>query len=136
MKVLSAIFIFVFLCVHISMGNNVRILGNVRVLDSDVDKDTGIAKVKLRVEWDNSWRDAFNYDAVYVFLKYKVDGPSKVWHHAYLMNTGNKVSQGYDYWLSNTTGEKDKNFHLPFGKSGGKCRGRSGVIVVDYFQPG
>ena len=126
MKVLSAIFIFVFLCVHISMGNNVRILGNVRVLDSDVDKDTGIAKVRLRVEWDNSWRDAFNYDAVYVFLKYKVDGPSKVWHHAYLMNTGNKVSQGYDYWLSNTTGEKDKNQGI-FIYHSGKAAGDAGV---------
>lgn len=126
MKVLSAIFIFIFLCVHIGMSNNVRILGNVRVLDSDVDKDTGIAKVKLRVEWDNSWRDAFNYDAVYVFLKYKVDGPSKVWHHAYLMNTGNKVSEGYDYWLSNTTGEKDKNQGI-FVFHSGKVAKNAGV---------
>lgn len=109
MKRLCFIFILTMLCVGTTWGNNVRIIGNVSVEDKDVDNATQIATVKIKIGWDNSWRDAFNYDAVYIFLKYKVDGVDELWHHAYLMNTGHKVTSGFDYLLSNATGGQNLN---------------------------
>lgn len=108
-KHFSFIFILTVLCVWTAAGNNVRIIGNVSVEDKDVDNATQIATVKIKIGWDNSWRDAFNYDAVYVFLKYKVDGVEELWHHAYLMNTGHKVTSGFDYLLTNSTGGENLN---------------------------
>ena len=108
-KRLSFIFILTVLCVWTAWGNNVRIIGNVSVEDKDVDNTTQIATVKIKIGWDNSWRDAFNYDAVYIFLKYKVDGVDELWHHAYLMNAGHKVTSGFDYLLSNSTGGENLN---------------------------
>ncbi len=85
-------------------GNNIRIEGDVRVAREDVVEN--IATVRITVKWENSWRDAFNYDAAYIFLKYKVDGTGEVWHHLPLMNSGHSVKPAGDfgYVLANSNG--------------------------------
>ena len=45
-------------------ANNVRIEGDVKVDPDNVDITTNVATVTFTVKWDNSWRDAFNYDGV------------------------------------------------------------------------
>ena len=42
--------------------------------------------VQFDISWDYSWRDAINWDAVWVFVKYRVDGGA--WEHATLSATG------------------------------------------------
>lgn len=87
-------------------ANNVRIEGDVRVKDTDVDLETNVATVRLTLKWDNSWHDDFNHDAVYLFLKYKVDGEGEGWHHAYLEPSGHglrgKGGVRYGYTMSNS----------------------------------
>ena len=39
--------------------------------------------VQFDLSWDNSWRDDINWDAVWVFVKYQIQGDS-LWYHAYL----------------------------------------------------
>lgn len=47
--------------------------------------------VQFNLNWQNSWRDVYNYDAVWIFIKYKTaDG---LWHHATL-NTGGHTAPG------------------------------------------
>lgn len=104
MKRLVCILGFVLGCGLIGHANNVRITGDVRVKDTDIDRETHIATVTVKLAWDNSWRDAFNYDAVYLFLKYKVDGLDEEWHHAYLEPTGHVVPAGFSYLMSNSKG--------------------------------
>lgn len=41
--------------------------------------------VQFNIGWDNSWRDVVNWDAVWVFIKYKVDAGD--WNHAALSTT-------------------------------------------------
>jgi formylglycine-generating enzyme required for sulfatase activity len=52
---------------------------------------TGATSTTIQVEynmfWDNSWRDAENYDAVWVFIKYTTNSGSS-WSHATLSSTG------------------------------------------------
>ena len=113
MNRLIKILFFMFAVVGTVSGNNVRIEGDVRVLDTDIDLSTNIATVSLQLKWDNSWRDDFNYDAVYLFLKYKVDGQREVWHHAYLEGGGHEIDNGYSYLMSNSqkevSGKADHN---------------------------
>lgn len=67
MNRLVSLLFFVFTVIGSVFANNVRIEGEVKVLDTDIDRATNIATVKLQLKWNNSWRDAFNYDAVYLF---------------------------------------------------------------------
>ena len=87
------------------IANNIRVDGNVKVLAADVDERTGVATVRFTVKWDNSWRDAFNYDGVYLFFKYKLEGEEERWHHAYLADEGNiSNTSGYNIYMKNSLG--------------------------------
>ena len=105
MNRLVSLLFFVFTVIGSAFANNVRVEGEVKVLDTDIDRATNVATVKLQLKWNNSWRDAFNYDAVYLFLKYKVDGLDEVWHHAYLEPGGHEIDRGYTYLMSNSQKE-------------------------------
>ncbi len=43
---------------------------------------TKVQKIKFNLAWKNSWRDAINYDGVWLFVKYKTGSNS--WKHATL----------------------------------------------------
>jgi hypothetical protein len=42
--------------------------------------------VQFNLSWEHSWRDEFNWDAAWVFVKYQVAGTTE-WKHAYLNPT-------------------------------------------------
>lgn len=90
-------------------ANNIKIIGDVRVDSKDVSQSDNTATLKFTVEWENSWRDEFNYDAAYVFLKYKVNAAGKQWHHLYVMNDCSVNTNGYDILMSNSSGTANKN---------------------------
>ena len=71
-----------------SSANNVRISGTVQVTQGT--GDTLVLSFPLR--WDNSWRDQFNWDAAWVFLKYK--SGTGVWNHANLCSGGHRFMDG------------------------------------------
>ncbi len=78
------------LSMHLSVkANNVRLNGIVKVTDVT----SGVATLEVDLTWDNSWRDNFNWDAVWLFLKYKP--ASGEWQPVYLQETGAAVSSGY-----------------------------------------
>jgi len=54
---------------------------------SKIDPGAGTATVRFNVSWENSWRDAINHDAVWLFLKFSVDG-GDTWGHATLASSG------------------------------------------------
>lgn len=109
MKRIGLLFLMTVLLSLAGWSNNIRIKGDVKVNPDDVEISTGIATIRFTVQWDNSWRDAFNYDGAYLFFKYKVDGEGEKWHHAYLMSTGciSKTS-GYEITMMNSSGSQDK----------------------------
>lgn len=47
----------------------------------------GCATVSFDLSWENSWRDSENFDAVWLFMKYSLDGGTR-WHHATLATAG------------------------------------------------
>lgn len=63
-------------------ANNVSV-GNVALSPSG----GGQAIVAFDLSWENSWRDAENFDAVWVFMKFSLDGGTR-WRHATLAASG------------------------------------------------
>ena len=53
----------------------------------------GTADVTFDIDWDVSWRDSTNYDAVWIFLKYSTDSGA-TWEHGTLYSSGTTPS-GY-----------------------------------------
>lgn len=91
------------------MANNVKV-SNVQ-WPKGVVPETNIIQMTCTVEWENSWRDAYNYDAVYLFFKLKKKEENslkstEIWHHLYLLDDGCKVKENgaesdrFGYWLS------------------------------------
>ncbi|MDE7073764.1 MAG: hypothetical protein K2O69_01720 [Odoribacter sp.] len=82
---------------------------NVRITEApwvDVDNIPYSAKrgtVYMTVEWDNSWRDNQNWDAVYVFLKSK-RVTDIAWSHVLLRDNFHVLSDGYDYFMAKHPG--------------------------------
>ena len=57
----------------------------------------GYKMIKMDVRWDNSWRTSTyesNYDAVWIFAKYRLLWQEGVWYHATINVTGSSVPAG------------------------------------------
>lgn len=67
----------------IAKANNM-LVQNVTTLGNDAVNKT--IQVQFDISWDNSWRDEINYDAAWIFMKFKV--ASGVWQHVQLNPTG------------------------------------------------
>lgn len=78
-------------------ANNVRITSPLSVDRWNI--KNGIAILELEVAWDNSWRDDYNWDAVYLFFKCKRTSEA-TWNHVYLRDVGHSLSDGYTYWMA------------------------------------
>lgn len=104
-------------------ANNVRV-----TRDISVDKDNmtdQFVEINFAIEWENSWRDDFNWDAVYVFLKCRKKGVAE-WSHVQLRPSFQKVSNGYDCWVANTD-----NGSVGQGLFVYRSRNGSGMSTVD-----
>ena len=92
-------------------ANNIRVDGKTRV--TSFVGDTAVIEVNLL--WDNSWRDDFNWDAAWVFFKFKKRGLSNPWQHAYLGSSG--------HVLSASAGNEGGGYAYMVGANGGKVNG-------------
>jgi len=92
-------------------ANNIRVDGKTRV--TGFVGDTAVIEVNLL--WDNSWRDDFNWDAAWVFFKFKKRGPENPWQHAYLGSSG--------HVLSASAGNEGGGYAYMVGANGGKVNG-------------
>lgn len=89
-KVIWTIICVVALCGS-TLANDVRINGEASV--QPLDETT--AQISFKVSWDHSWREGENWDAIWVFVKYKRKGVNEPWHHAYLKDSeNNRVASG------------------------------------------
>lgn len=71
-------------------ANNLRI-SNARLGDQDTGAKT--REIEFDISWENSWRDDENHDAVWVFLKYTLNGAD--WRHGTLQASGTDPA-GFD----------------------------------------
>lgn len=109
MKRLS-VFILLFLGTLFTLhASNVRITEAPYVDVDNIPYSSKRTTVYLTVEWDFSWRDNQNWDAVYVFLKSKRT-TDIAWSHVLLRDNFHVLSDGYDYFMAkNPAGGTDNS---------------------------
>ncbi len=93
-------------------ANNIRVEGKTRIVNF-VGTDTAVIEVTLR--WNNSWRDDFNWDAAWVFFKFKKRGLENPWQHVYLSSSG--------HVLNPSSGNEGGGYAYMVGANGGKVNG-------------
>ena len=76
-------FLLMVLFSTVAFGNNI-LVQNVTTTGNNATNKT--IQVQFDLSWDNSWRDAINWDAAWVFMKFK--NASGVWQHVQLNTTG------------------------------------------------
>jgi hypothetical protein len=69
-------------------ANNIAV-SNVTITGQSTSAQT--CKVQFDISWNNSWRNAINYDAAWVFIKYSTDSGT-TWAHATLKTAGTNPS--------------------------------------------
>lgn len=84
LKMIFSLIMILFAFIPFSFANNLAI-SNVKIVNWDTSADT--AKVQFDISWSNSWRDATNYDAVWIFVKFSTDA-GVTWAHATLKTSG------------------------------------------------
>jgi hypothetical protein len=75
--------LFFFFLVNSASANNM-LVQNVTTTGNDAVNKT--IQVQFDISWDNSWRDAINWDAAWIFMKFK--DANGLWQHAQLNQTG------------------------------------------------
>lgn len=90
-KLWGLIGLIMLLCITVS-ANNVTIKGEVKVQA----KDASTALLTFPLSWENSWRTGENWDAIWIFAKYKRKGVNEPWHHLYLKDGGEFRVRGAD----------------------------------------
>lgn len=75
-----------------SYANNISIQ---KVAISDTNRTAKTAAIRFNISWDNSWRDEVNWDAAWIFVKYRRPQDS-VWRyrHMTMSQTGNSAGSG------------------------------------------
>lgn len=104
-----------------ALGNNLKITKQPYVNPSTVVSNTAV--IDFTIEWENSWRDDYNWDAVYIFFKCKRKSETK-WNHVTLMDAGHTVTSGYSWWVnkfSTAANVAQGIFIYPSAKTNGKA---------------
>lgn len=76
MKIFTSLFLL--LCVFRVTGNNLQISSSSIY---SVDSANGYALIQFSASWDNSWRDTANWDAIWLFGKFREKGDTGEWSH-------------------------------------------------------
>lgn len=82
----SLFFFLLLLATSLVYANNIMV-DNVSLTDQNA--GSGTTQVQFDLSWENSWRISVgpaNYDAAWVFIKYRVNG--NIWRHATISNDG------------------------------------------------
>lgn len=76
-------------------ADNLRIDREMRIVAVSSD----FAELEVKLSWSNSWRNSYNYDAVYLFGKYRTaDVPE--WYHLFFDGTPEAHVVGTDYQVA------------------------------------
>lgn len=95
---LIVILLLIGLC-GLTKANNVRITRSAEVAGA-VGPNQDTILLSFSVSWDNSWKMGPNWDAVYLFLKYRQAGENQPWYHLPILPSGHNVGGQLSYFLS------------------------------------
>lgn len=105
-------FICLFCMLIINSFGNAIVISNLSSVSGP-----GYVQLKFDLTWDNSWRNSINYDAAWVFFKWKDnDG---IWKHLNLTNANNNINPGFTISIpADLTGAMIYRSSTGFGTTG------------------
>jgi formylglycine-generating enzyme required for sulfatase activity len=125
---LLAIITFCSFSIIASASANSLVVSNGEILNQN--SNTNTVAIEFDIDWDNSWRDGVNHDAIWTFLKFSIDD-GVTWQHATLALSGsnpNGFSTGSGTALDmHVTGDQ-KGVFLKRASSG------TGSVAADDIQ--
>lgn len=104
---LTFLMVFIGYCFMQAGANNVRIADEVKIAGLTGDN---MIVLNIPLKWDNSWRIGENWDAVYLFIKYKRKNVEEPWYHLCINDDGHNVDKGYAYTVAKTEDGKTYNY--------------------------
>ncbi|MDR0982195.1 MAG: SUMF1/EgtB/PvdO family nonheme iron enzyme [Culturomica sp.] len=106
------------ICACILLSTNV-LANNVRFNSKpSVSFNGDTVMISFSLSWDHSWRDDFNWDAVWIFGKY-TRGTINEWSHLKLLPTGHRTPAGFTFDLGNITSSAAGGLFLMRSERGG-----------------
>ena len=102
--IISSLFSLLLFGITVSCFANNITVSNITLSARNTSAETRL--VQFNLSWQNSWRTSsapFNWDAAWVFVKYKV-GTTGDWKHATLSTTGHTIPSGASSTQSDATG--------------------------------
>jgi len=89
-----------------SYANNISIQ---KVAITDTNKTAKTAAIRFNISWENSWRDAVNWDAAWIFVKFRRPQDS-VWRYRHMTMSASGNNSG--------TGNATMKFAIPDDRKG------------------
>ncbi len=99
MKIVTWLCSLMLLCTTLHAGN-LKISDDVRIVGVNDDHFT----LSLSLSWDNSWQDGYNFDAVWLFVKYRTQ-EEPVWNPLFFSPTGHQIAPQGGYLPGETGSE-------------------------------
>jgi formylglycine-generating enzyme required for sulfatase activity len=91
----KSITLIVFFLLAFTMQSFANGISIQKVSICDTNRIAKTAMIKFNISWDNSWRDSINWDAAWIFIKYR-EPKDSVWkyRHLTMSPTGNDAGTG------------------------------------------
>ncbi len=91
----KSIALLVFILFAFCFQSNANGISIQKVSISDTNRTAKTANIKFSISWDNSWRDSINWDAAWIFVKYR-EPKDSIWkyRHLTMSPSGNDAGTG------------------------------------------
>ncbi|MFN3300902.1 MAG: hypothetical protein ACK41Z_11995 [Sediminibacterium sp.] len=113
-----------------SYANNISIQ---KVAITDTNKTAKTAAIRFNISWENSWRDAINWDAAWIFVKFRRPQDS-VWRykHMTMSASGNNTGTGTATMKFAIPDDRKGAFYYRSGIGSGNIKMDSVKLVWNY----
>lgn len=117
-------------CIYKVQANGITVQ---KVAISDTNRAAKTAMIRFNISWENSWRDSINWDAAWIFIKFR-EPKDSVWQYRHLTmsQTGNQTGTGNTSMKFAVSADNKGVFYYRQGIGSGKVAMDSVKLLWNY----